>query len=410
MSGPRTRPRGDIEATVRRIFAPHLAAPERQRFWETWRGTLRLLRPLGAVTLGNRIEVLADGDLAFEAMWQAVDEARRSVVLNTYILENDRVGERTIAGLTAAARRGCAVTLIFDSFGSHRLDRGALSALVEAGGRVLAYNPMLRRRSRLSRLVRNHWKILVCDDIGFCGGMNIAEEYAGERHGKNLFRDTQLRLEGPCVFDLAALLDSLILEMTRNPCPKRARSEPIRDGRLVQILESNIRRQRRAIQRALRFTIVRAVERCYLTTPYFVPPRRVVSALCQAAMRGVDVRVLTAGRSDIPVVHLASQHLYGRLLRSGVRIYEMVGRNLHAKTTTIDRVYSSVGSFNIDYWSYRRNLEVSVSALDTHLAKGIEARFREDLESSREVSLATWERRPWFKRCLHWLALQAMRI
>ena len=153
-----------------------------------------------------------------------------------------------------------------------------------------------------------------------------------------------------------------------------------------------------------------AQRRCFLTSPYFVPPHRLMRYIREAAERGVDVRILTAGLSDVPLVRWASQHLYGRLLRSGVRIYEMVGRNLHAKTTTIDHVYSSVGSFNLDHWSFRRNLEVNVSVLDPGMAAEVEGRFREDLESSREVLLAQSERRSWLRRAVHWLAYQAMRV
>src|SRR6185503_7826450 len=102
---------------------------------------------------------------------------------------------------------------------------------------------------------------------------------------------------------------------------------------------SNVRRHRRAIQKALRLTLARTLERCYLSSPYFVPPVRLKRALVHAARRGVDVRVLTAGRSDVPIVRLASQHLYGRLLRKGVRIFELENRVLHAKTATVDGVY-----------------------------------------------------------------------
>lgn len=402
---------GDVEAAVLRVFAPHLAAPGRQRLWGVWRATLRLLRPLGAVSTGNVIEVIADGDRLFESMWEAIGGARERVVLNTYILEPDDVGRRTLAELEGAARRGCDVTLVFDSFGSHRLGAALLAPLRGAGARVLAYNPMLRRGSRLSRLVRNHWKILVVDDeLGFCGGMNVAVEYAGARLGKSLFRDTHLRLEGPCVSDLAGLVDRLVQEMTGSAAKPRSRAAPRAGGSLVQILESNVRRDQRAIQKALRLTVAHSVEHCYLTTPYFVPPRRLFWALRRAARRGVDVRVLTAGVSDVPIVRLASESLYGRMLEAGLRVYEMRGKTLHAKTTTIDGVYASVGSFNLDHWSDRRNLEVTVSVLDADVAEEIEAGFRADLELSEEVKIERWRKRSLLRRLASWLAYQVVRL
>ena len=181
-------------------------------------------------------------------------------------------------------------------------------------------------------------------------------------------------------------------------------------GSLVQVLESNLRRKRRAIQRALRLTLARAAERAYLTSPYFVPPRRLMRALAKAAQRGVDVRVLTAGKSDVPLVLLASQHLYGHLLERGVRIFELQGRTLHAKTIAIDGVYASVGSFNLDYWSDRRNMEVSVTLLDRALTGELEAEFQANLALSKEVRLESWKKRGPWERALHWLAYQSLRI
>ena len=416
-AAPSLSPQARIEKAVRRVFAPHLArgghgsqpAEELTRFWLVWRGTLRILRPLGAVSEGNRIQVFADGDDAFEAMWEAIDTARERVWMNTYILEHDAVGRRTLAALEEAARRGCEVVVMLDRLGSHRISSAQVAPLREAGARVLWYNPVLRW-GRFSRLVRNHRKILIADEVGFCGGMNVAEEYAGDRHGNGFFRDTHLRVVGPCVRDLAGLVAELVREATRKRLELPPRAEPLPDGELVQVLESNVRRQRRAIQKALRTTTVRAMQRCYLTTPYFVPPARLIRVLRLAAQRGVDVRVLTAGLSDVPLIRMASQHLYGRLLRAGVRIYEMHGRALHAKTTTVDGVYASVGSFNLDTWSDRRNLEVNVSFLDRPMAERIEAQFHADLEQSHQVELEGWGRRSLWQRILSWGAYQLARI
>ncbi len=401
---------------MRRVFAPHLApspaeAREFARLWLAWRRTLRLLRPLGSVSDGNRVQLFSEGDAAFEAMWAAIARARTSVLQSTYVLEPDRVGLRTLELLTQAAARGCEVALVFDYFGSFHLDDAHLDPLRRVGGRVYSYNPMWRGPSRRSRLVRNHLKILVIDgEIGFCGGLNVAEEYAGKEHGSGLFRDTLLRLEGPCAVDLAQLVASVVSEISgRAPkLPPPADSQV--DGALVQILQSRVRRRRRGIQRALRMTLTHAVERCWLTSPYFVPPPRLMRALVRAARSGVDVRVLTAGRTDVPLVRRASRHLYGRLLEAGVRIFEMQGRTLHAKTAAIDGVYASVGSFNLDHWSDRRNLEVNVSVLDRRLAGALERDFEGDLAISEEVRLERWRRRRPIERALDWLFYQVLRI
>ena len=426
MSAPRTRPakaarsageraeaaagRDAIEAAIQLVFAPHLARRHGARFVGAWRKTLRLLRPLGAVSNGNAVRVLTDGDEVFEAYWKVIAGAEHSVHLSTYILEPDKVGERTLLELERAAARGCRVLVVLDAFGSHRVSDERLGALRAAGATVVVFNPIVRWSAPFSRLVRNHRKILVVDrKLAFCGGMNVAEEYAGTRHGTGLFRDTQVALEGPCARDLAELVE---LDATgAGAFERRMRvSTGERVGSLVQILESNVPRHRRAIQKALRVTLGRALERCYFTSPYFVPPGRIKRALTHAARRGVDVRVLTAGRSDVPLVRLASQHLYGRLLRAGVRIFELESRVLHAKIATIDGVYASVGSFNLDYWSDRRNLEVSVAVLDRGAACALEEEFLRDLEGAREVHLESWSRRSWPRRFAGWLAYLFFRL
>ena len=404
--------RRGIKESIRSVFDPYQAAPGGKRLARAWRKTLHLLWPLGAVSHGNEVRVIVDGDQTFEAMWADIARAERSVHLTTYIFEHDRVGQRTLEELVAAAKRGCRVLVVLDAFGSHRLDRTHLEPLRAAGGEVLFYNPLVAWPIRVSRLVRNHRKILVIDRcVSFCGGMNVAEEYAGSRHGTGLFRDTQLRIAGPAAHDLATVVEELarIIDGEKRQLPGQ-RAEPNGDGCVVQILESPGRRRRASIQKALHTKLGRAIERCYLTSPYFVPPRALMVALCEAARRGVDVRVLTAGRSDVPAVRLASQHLYGRLLRAGVRIFEFGPGVLHAKTGTVDGVSASVGSFNLDYWSYRRNLEVSVGVFGGAATRELELQFDADLAGAAEVHLASWEGRSRLQRLLHWAAYQLMRL
>src|SRR5262245_41031196 len=146
--------RSSIEAAIRKVFAPHLADPRGARLAGAWRKTLRLLRPLGAVSQGNTVRVLTDGDEVFESMWAAIARAERSVVLTTYILEPDRVGERTLLELENAAGRGCRVLLVLDAFGSHRVSGERLARLRARGATVVSFNPIVRWRAPFSRLVR----------------------------------------------------------------------------------------------------------------------------------------------------------------------------------------------------------------------------------------------------------------
>jgi cardiolipin synthase A/B len=375
-----------------------------------WERMARSLLPLGATTAGNLVTIYCDGDTRLDDMWACIAGATRSIWLEIYTLAPDRVGSRTVEELTRAAERGCEVLLLYDAVGSSSLTESLLRPLREAGAEIAVFNPLLAWRRKAPLLRRDHRKILIVDGrIGFCGGMNISEDYAGRRHGNGLFRDCHARLEGPCVRDLAAVLASSWRMVThrRKPLPNRA---PEAGDTLLQVLASRGVQGRRAIQRSVRFTVHNALRRCYITTPYFVPPLRLIHAMTRAAQRGVDVRVLTAGKCDVPIVKLAAQHIYGRLLRQGVRIFEIYDCTLHAKTIAIDGLYCTIGSFNLDQWSHKRNLEVNVGILDPRVTGEVERDLLSNLKTAKEVTLETWQKRTWWRRLLHWAAYQLLRV
>jgi phosphatidylserine/phosphatidylglycerophosphate/cardiolipin synthase-like enzyme len=210
----------------------------------------------------------------------------------------------------------------------------------------------------------------------------------------------------------------------------------------VQVLPSNVWRNMRLIQRAMLLTVQSARSSILITNPYFFPPPRLFRALQRASERGVSVSILMAGEglTDVPVTRWASQHIYHQLLKSGVRIYELQSATLHAKTVTIDGLYSSIGSFNWDRsvreecarldvvnlcaerfflhicllfsplsLSARRNLEVNLTCLDPDLAQTLEQHFAEDLRGSRQVTVKTLKERNMFQRLLHRVAYWIMR-
>ena len=141
-----------------------------------------------------------------------------------------------------------------------------------------------------------------------------------------------------------------------------------------------------------------------------MPYDKLRKAILKAVHRGVDVRILTAGLSDVPLMRLASQCVYGQFLTAGIRVYEMFEKNLHAKTATIDGIYGTVGSYNLDHWSARRNLEVNVSIFDEKVAGDLEKQFYEDLKFCREVTMVDWRKRSLWQRIIHWIAYQIMRL
>lgn len=366
---------------------------------------------------GNSVDVFVDGDAMFGALWQAIDAAKTRVWVECYTVEPDRVGRRTIAAMTEAARRGCDTLLFVDAVGSNTLTEEDCDELLQAGGRICVYNPRSRwlRRSPLNR---NHRKLVVIDaSVAFVGGMNISEHYAGPRHGLDTFRDCQLRVQGP----VCRLLERSLATMVRHGefahCPlpslepedESAASEAAGHV-IVQVLESSAGRGQREIQRELRVAIDSARVSVDLATPYFVPPRSLQRRLKEAAQRGVAVRLITAGRSDVPIVALAARHIYDDLLRSGVQIFEFDEAVLHAKVAIIDSMYAMVGSFNLDRWSNSRNLEINVGLISPDVLARLHDQFEAWLAGSHEISLDGHRRRLWVLPLIEWIAYQLMRL
>ena len=378
---------------------------------------MRVMRPLGGTTAGNRVVHFTDGDAMFEALWAAIDSAQQRVWLETYIFRSDRVGQRTLDGLVAAAQRGCDVMVIYDYIGSIKLFNSFFDPLRAAGGRVYVFNPVWPWRKVGPFKLRDHRKLIVVDErIGFCGGMNIGEEYAGARYGTNVFRDSNLMIEGPAVQDIArVMLDSVEGIETWHWRPRFGRtaariaaaSDPA--GAVVQVLASDSHRGRCAIQRALRIAIRESTRRCYITTPYFLPRGPIHRAILYAAKRGVDVRLVTSA-IDVPPVRVAARRFYRILLKHGVKIYEMLDRPLHAKTVVIDDEYVTVGSFNLDICS-DRNLEANISALDRDLARDLVERFHKDVAESCEITIRSLDRGGvWANTIAPYLAYRFVRV
>lgn len=402
-------------ARFKKIFSRdtfwELKDPRWRKIVANWERAFTRLLGLGGSSHGNHVAIYHEGDQAFLSMCEAIDRATKSVWLEMYIFEPDSVGLLVRDSLIRAAKRGCEVILLYDHFGSAHLSLAFLQPVIAAGGRALAFNPIWPWRKRGPLLFRDHRKVVIIDNrVGFCGGFNISRDYAGKTLGNARFRDTLLKIEGPAVGDLASAFVGSLKETTGEKKSVDQISAPFSNGVFCQVLGSNTRANLHSIQRSMEVTLHRAARHCYFTTPYFLPYASLKKELIRAARRGVDIRVITAGLSDIPLMRKASQHVYGSFLESGIKIYEMFGQNLHAKTAVIDGLYSWVGSYNLDHWSARRNLELNVSVFDTAIATDMENQFFVDLESCQEVTMDSWNKRSYFKRFLQWISYQIMRL
>ncbi len=369
---------------------------------------LRFRRIHARFVPGNTVRFLRDGREAFPAMLEAIAQARRQVLLEMYWFDSDRVGRRFAEALGQARERGVEVAVIYDAIGSITADRAMFGELEARGAHVLEYNPVAPWRQRFSfgRVSRrDHRKVLVVDgNVGFTGGINLANQWAPlEEDGEN-WRDDMMRIEGPAVDGLTRCFHRVWRRHELQPLA-RLQAAPLErkaGQRLlpVRILGERYFRHRHEIARDYASRLYAAKQRIYIANSYFVPDGSIRRALVRAARRGVDVRVIVPAHSDVEAVKFAARAQYPRLLAAGVRIYEWQEGMFHSKTATIDGTWCTTGTFNFDYMSIRSNLEVNASVLDSELACAVEAAFEADLKRTREVDADELKFRPLGERLL----------
>jgi len=361
---------------------------------------------------GNDAKLLIDGPATFKAMAEAIRQARRTVLLESYIIEDADIS-RQLARLLAEKRaQGVGVYVIYDSVGSIGTDDAFFQALREAGVATCAFNPL----SKVDDLAhRDHRKILSVDrEFGFTGGINLSAVYAsgsfGRTHRKPLrqetasnregWRDTQVQLRGPAV----GALDDLVRETWQAqhcegalpPVPEPPSAGKAAGQQLMRVIASTPDDKLNRFYALMMSSIGAARQSVRLTMAYFAPGEDMIQALCDAAQRGVAVELILPSRSDFsPVLH-AGRSYYERLLAAGVRIYELQDAVLHAKTEVIDGVVSSVGSSNLDQRSFTSNNEVNAVVIGEDFGAEMDRMFAQDLQASREITQQAWaSRSPW---------------
>lgn len=350
------------------------------------------IHPAEALVDNTRLQIYTEGNRLFEDMLEAIAEARKTIYLETFIFKGDVLGEAFKQALIKKAAEGVQVYLIYDTFANLVVSRSFFRFPPEI--HVLPYRAWRRPWHALDfrRYGRDHRKLLVVDGkIGFVGGYNIGELY------RTVWRDTHLRLTGPEVDDLVhAFVDFWNFHrypgMPAVPMPARHWSAELRAYRNDPV---------RLIFpiRSLYIEAFEQAQRCiYLTQAYFIPDESILRALIRAARRGVDVRVLVPWESNHVVADWLARHHFDRCLRNGVRLFGYQGAMIHAKTATIDGVWSMVGTANIDRLSLAGNYEINVEVFSRDVAAAMEAVFTCDLTNTRELTLAQWRQRHWLAR------------
>ena len=363
------------------------------------------------LTAGNKVELLIDGPETYRAMFDAIAKARDHINMETYILEDDEVGQRFAQALLARQRNGVQVNLMVDSVGAIGTPKAFFQRLTEAGIKVLEYNPVnpLVAKAGWDVNERNHRKLLVADgQVAILGGINISSVYSGSsgsamgRRGAPRaadalpWRDTDLRIEGPAVAELQKLFIDTWQKQKGEPLPKRAYFPALRasGAEVVRAIGSSPDEAYSQIYATLISAIQHAQTEILLTNAYFVPDPQLLASLKDAAARGVDVKLMLPSRSDSWLVLHAGRRFYGELLQAGVKVYERRDALLHSKTAVVDGVWSTVGSTNLDWRSFLHNLELNAVVLGPDFGSRMRAMFERDLQASTPVSLEQWQARP----------------
>ena len=304
------------------------------------------------------------------------------------------------------------VCVIYDAVGSIDADDAMFDEMRAAGCDVREFNPIApwRRRFALGRVKnRDHRKILVVDQyVALTGGVNLGDPWAPIEEGGAGWRDDMIRIEGVAALSMRDVFLFTWSDLGgREPSPAMGEAELIesgislpKSGSSVRVLANKYRRQRAAIRRGYLTEIGRAKQEILITNSYFVPDRVIRKALAAARRRGVAVKVLLPGESDVAAVYFAARRLYSWMLARGIELYEWNGTVLHAKTAVVDRRWCTVGTYNMDYLSWRNNLEVNVAVVDESLGGAMARRFGIDTARSTKIEPDDWGYRPLGERAL----------
>jgi cardiolipin synthase A/B len=353
----------------------------------------------GPIHTGNRVSVFTDGEEAFAAGGEAIESAVHEVLVESYIIRGDETGRRLLERLKRAVARGAAVRVLTDAVGSFNTPSSFWDEMRAAGIDVRLFHPLWTHWAQ--RNYRDHRKIMVIDRrVGFIGGMNIANEYGSSVGARaDAWRDTHARLEGDVAQELAAVFLEGWTRADGPPFPVAPPPEPAeRPGARVLVVDTRAGRGQREKQSVLAAIVGAARHRLLVTNAYFAPGRFTVDLLGAAARRGVDVRLLLPGRSDVPLLRHAGHGYYADLLRRGVRVFEYEAATLHAKTLVADDYVSLVGSSNLDARSFHYNAECNALVLDDDTGRALSESFFRDLECSREIRLEAWKKRGYLHR------------
>lgn len=352
------------------------------------------------LTRNNHVDLLVNGDATFDSILAGVAQAQDYVLFQFYMFHDDNLGRQVKAALIERAKAGVRVFMLYDEVGSGGLPESYTEELRQAGVEVSSFKPTQGWQNRFQLNFRNHRKMVVVDGkIGWVGGHNVGDEYMGRDPDFSPWRDTHVRIVGPAVLQLQITILSDWYWATRKlPLVNWAPQTVPRASQSVMILPTGPATELEAASLFFVSALSAAKERIWLSAAYFVPDEAVMKALQLAALRGVDVRIITTGKPDSLPVYLAAFHYIERLLGLGVRFYAYTPGFMHQKVMLVDDNVSSVGTHNFDNRSFRLNFEVTAVIVDQEFAQKMEGMFEADFRHAVPIDRKALEQKPiWWR-------------
>lgn len=363
-----------------------------------------------AIISGNTVQPLRNGDEIFPSMLAAIQSAKKTITLETYIYWSGAIGNRFVEALSERARSGVSVHVILDWVGCARIDRNYIRAMEDAGVAIVEFHPLhwydITSAARLNN--RTHRKLMVIDGkVGFTGGVGIADCWAGHADSPDHWRDMHYRVEGPVVAQLqAAFLDNW-MQTTGEVLDGEAYfpASPATGPSDAQVFKSGAQGGSESMELMYLLSLAAAKKTVRIGSAYFVPDELTIEAMLDARRRGVRIQIIVPGpHIDMTIVRKASRARWGELLKNGVEISEYQPTMYHTKLLVVDDLWVSIGSSNLDNRSFRLNDEANLNVLDPAFA-AVESRiFDDDLSHSKAITYEQWKKRPLGERMLESIA------
>ncbi|MCG8310217.1 MAG: cardiolipin synthase [Cytophagales bacterium] len=351
-----------------------------------------------ALSSNNDVKIFRNGEQKFPELIRALQNASHHIHMEYYIIDDDEIGGAIINILCERAQSGIEVRVIIDALGSNNLRKKTINKLISNGVEIYEYHPVIFTSLANRVNYRDHRKIVVIDgEIGFIGGINIADRYINNGRSQRYWRDTHCKIEGEAVYSLQILFILNWYFVSKKLLHPEIQYFPVIEPKgdvLTSIISSDPDSDNPNLMEGYFSMINTAKEEILIITPYFIPNESVLTALKTCAKGGVKVVLLMPEEQDSFFVHSASLTYMGELLHNDIQVYFYKKGMIHAKVMIIDEELSTIGTANMDYRSFDNNAEVNAVFFDQRIAMELKEQFLDDLAESEKLDYLTWRSRP----------------